>query len=55
MAVATNNLAVVTGVFGWRVLDPISKTLVCGDTGLGAMAEVQAIVEAVRGILTIDI
>jgi phosphopantothenoylcysteine decarboxylase len=29
-------------------IPPISKTLVCGDTGVGAMAEVATIVEIVK-------
>jgi phosphopantothenoylcysteine decarboxylase len=33
---------------GYTVVPPISKTLVCGDTGIGAMAKIQSIVEAVN-------
>jgi phosphopantothenoylcysteine decarboxylase len=29
--------------FGYHQIDPISKTLMCGDTGIGAMAEVNEI------------
>lgn len=29
-------------------IPPISKTLVCGDTGVGAMADLGTIVEAVK-------
>ena len=32
---------------GVRVLDPVVKTLACGDTGKGAMASAAAIVEAI--------
>jgi len=36
--------------WGSLVLPPISKTLVCGDSGAGAMAEVDTIVEFVRDL-----
>ncbi|MCS6863821.1 MAG: flavoprotein [Gemmataceae bacterium] len=35
-----------------RIVGPITKTLACGDTGLGAMAEVTDIVAAVQTLLT---
>jgi len=31
-----------------EVISPISKTLACGDTGIGAMAEIDTIVQAVN-------
>jgi phosphopantothenoylcysteine decarboxylase len=31
----------------YTVIQPVSKTLMCGDTGMGAMASVDAIVDAV--------
>jgi phosphopantothenoylcysteine decarboxylase len=34
-----------------RVVGPITKTLACGDTGVGAMAEVPDVVAAVQAIL----
>lgn len=34
---------------GLTIVGPITKTLACGDTGVGAMAEVEAVVAAVRG------
>ena len=34
--------------WGVRVVEPVSKRLACGDVGVGAMAEVETIVEAVR-------
>ncbi|XP_063383756.1 phosphopantothenoylcysteine decarboxylase [Cydia fagiglandana] len=34
--------------WGHTEIHPISKTLMCGDTGIGAMAEVQTIVEEIR-------
>lgn len=33
---------------GIRLIEPISKKLACGDTGVGAMAEPLIIIEAVR-------
>lgn len=33
--------------FGMTVISPVSKTLACGDVGIGAMASVQSIVSAV--------
>jgi phosphopantothenoylcysteine decarboxylase len=35
-----------------RIVGPITKTLACGDTGLGAMAEVPDVVAAVQSVLT---
>ncbi len=37
--------------FGVHVIAPVSKQLVCGDTGAGAMAEPQTICAAVRAHL----
>jgi phosphopantothenoylcysteine decarboxylase len=37
--------------WGCRVLPTVTKTLVCGDTGLGAMAELDTIVQAVVALL----
>ncbi len=34
-----------------RIAAPISKLLACGDTGIGAMAEVDAVVECALGLL----
>jgi phosphopantothenoylcysteine decarboxylase len=35
-----------------RVVPPQSKRLACGDVGIGAMAEVAAIIQVVNGLLT---
>ena len=35
-----------------RIVAPISKLLACGDVGVGAMAEVDAVVDAVESMLT---
>ncbi|KAJ3110690.1 hypothetical protein HDU96_006370 [Phlyctochytrium bullatum] len=45
------HLAFVTKDLGYFVQDPISKTLACGDTGIGAMAEVDVIARRVKTIL----
>lgn len=34
-----------------RIVPPITKLLACGDTGIGAMAEVPDVVDAVRAVL----
>lgn len=34
--------------WGHIQIPPISKTLICGDTGVGAMAEVNVIVEQLK-------
>lgn len=36
--------------WGYTQIPPISKLLMCGDEGVGAMAEVLAIVDAIKGI-----
>ncbi|XP_047991927.1 phosphopantothenoylcysteine decarboxylase [Leguminivora glycinivorella] len=36
--------------WGHKEIHPISKTLICGDTGIGAMAEVPTIVEEIQKI-----
>lgn len=36
---------VLRDILGYSVVDPISKKLACGDTGIGAMAEYTYIVE----------
>lgn len=37
--------------WGMHVINPVVKTLACGDTGIGAMAPREAIVRAVEGVL----
>ncbi|XP_022814235.1 phosphopantothenoylcysteine decarboxylase-like [Spodoptera litura] len=36
--------------WGHMEIPPISKTLMCGDTGVGAMAEVETIVEKIKNV-----
>lgn len=36
--------------WGYVQIPPISKTLMCGDTGIGAMAEVDTIVERIKSL-----
>lgn len=33
------HLTILRDILGFKIIDPISKKLACGDTGLGAMAE----------------
>ncbi|KAI9101176.1 phosphopantothenoylcysteine decarboxylase-like protein [Phlyctochytrium arcticum] len=47
----TKHLQVLTDVLKYHVVPPISKTLACGDTGIGAMAEPAHIARAVHDIL----
>ena len=37
-----------------HIVPPVSKRLACGDVGIGAMAEVEAIVDAVRSALNYE-
>lgn len=39
--------------WGHRVIPPITKTLMCGETGVGAMAEVDTIVQEVKMLRTL--
>ncbi|KAJ3231115.1 hypothetical protein HDU81_003978 [Chytriomyces hyalinus] len=41
------HLDTVTKILGYKIIDPISKLLACGDIGIGAMAEVADIAERV--------
>lgn len=36
--------------WGHEEIPPIKKQLICGDTGVGAMAEVETIVERVKSV-----
>jgi len=38
-----------------RVINPVEKTLVCGDTGIGALADIDNIVKEVQESLTWDL
>lgn len=37
--------------FGYTQLGPISKTLMCGDSGMGAMSEISDIVKAIKSVI----
>jgi len=39
------------GRFGYHYVPPVEKTLMCGDTGIGAMALVETIVQAFEALL----
>ncbi|KAJ3098499.1 Histone-arginine methyltransferase carm1 [Phlyctochytrium planicorne] len=46
------HLDIVEKELGYHTEDPVSKVLMCGDTGVGAMAEVPTIVQTIQNILT---
>lgn len=37
--------------WGYTVIPPVVKTLVCGDTGTGAMASVETVIDTVLGLV----
>ena len=45
------HLLVLTNELGYKTISPISKTLACGDTGVGAMASVDEISRTVMETL----
>ena len=45
-----DHLRVLVEVLGFRCVPSISKTLICGESGQGAMAEIETIVEIVNEI-----
>ncbi|TPX40454.1 hypothetical protein SeMB42_g05532 [Synchytrium endobioticum] len=45
------HLRILTDELGYRVIPPTSKTLACGDTGIGAMASVEDIARIVMETL----
>ena len=45
------HLAKVQQVYSAKVIDTVSKQLICGDTGKGAMAHVETIVSSVLDAL----
>jgi phosphopantothenoylcysteine decarboxylase len=49
--VATQDNLVILKRRGWQIIDPVVKRLACGDEGVGALAPVQTIVDAVVGAL----
>lgn len=46
------HLAILENELAYRIVPPISKKLMCGDIGIGAMAEVATIVESVVEVVT---
>ncbi|KAJ1920400.1 hypothetical protein H4219_001376 [Mycoemilia scoparia] len=44
-------IATLKDQLGFVVVDPISKTLACGDTGIGAMAEPELIAKTILSLL----
>lgn len=51
--ITKTHLDVLQG-WGFQVLPPVEKVLVCGDAGVGAMAEVECIVQAVEQLAAGD-
>jgi phosphopantothenoylcysteine decarboxylase len=47
--ITKNQLKIVQDL-GIRVIPPISKTLACGDTGVGAMADINTILSYIDGV-----
>ncbi|KAG0165193.1 hypothetical protein DFQ28_009109, partial [Apophysomyces sp. BC1034] len=45
------HLGVLQDTLTFKIISPISKTLACGDTGIGAMAEPQTIVAQTMALL----
>lgn len=45
------HLSILREELGYLVVDPVEKMLACGDIGIGGMAEVPSIVNAVVGVL----
>ncbi|KAI8148961.1 flavoprotein [Fennellomyces sp. T-0311] len=45
------HLGVLRDALGFKIIDPISKTLACGDTGIGAMEEPKNIAAKVESII----
>ena len=43
-----NHIRTLTEVCGYRILEPVSKRLACGDIGKGAMVSVEMIVDTVN-------
>lgn len=41
--------------WGYSEVSVISKTLMCGDTGLGAMAEIRTIVDHVKNVAILSV
>lgn len=46
----TSKQITVLEEWGHTQIPPIAKTLICGDTGMGAMAEVETIVNHIKNI-----
>ncbi|EDV26292.1 Phosphopantothenoylcysteine decarboxylase [Trichoplax sp. H2] len=49
--ITSNHIAILKN-FGYIEVEPIEKRLACGDTGIGAMADIEKIVAVVMDILS---
>jgi phosphopantothenoylcysteine decarboxylase len=45
------HMDVIKDILGFIIIDPISKKLACGDTGIGAMAEYTYISDCVLNLI----
>lgn len=50
--ITKRNISVLTGL-GVRIISPVEKTLACGDTGIGAMADVKTIASNIFGYMAV--
>lgn len=48
----SRHLSLVKDLLGYKVIDPISKKLACGDVGDGAMAEPETIIKIILDALS---
>ena len=48
----SRHLLLVKDLLGYKVIDPISKKLACGDVGDGAMAEPETIIKIILDALS---
>lgn len=49
--ITKNQLTQLTNQFGFSLVDSIEKILICGDSGIGAMANIETIVDYVSNLI----
>ena len=47
----SNQLQVIKSIYNAIIIDPIEKTLACGDVGIGALADSITIAEVTSGVI----
>ena len=52
--ITSRQIALIKELFCYHFVDPISKQLVCGDTGMGAMAEPKTIAKELAKLICIN-